>query len=1103
MSVLMLHSYHAEYTWTRNQHAGFIAALTQDLPQQNITYFAEYLDTKRNDYNPEYETFFADYLQHKFRGYHPDAIYATDDNALTFLLHCKNRLFPQIPVVFSGINNLGLETQLDPQTFMGVYERKDIVGNVKLALKLAPALKTLYFLGDGSSSHELIAQFAAEEMAREFPDLAFEVVADKTVSGLRRKLAAKGEGTVILTTLGGLLGPDGKPVSIPLAIQTLAEAGDFIILSMGTNYLTEGVVGGSVVDGFAQGQGAAHVLVNKVLGQQSVTLDEIGNANNARYVLRYPALNQRNIPLSVLPEGSTILDEPVKPAGMDVPLVLGGVLFLLLQSVLLVMWLPKVRSLSLTRQALKGSERRFNAVVKIINDAVVGINEKGRVVVFNPAAQKMFGYSEAEIFDQPLDMLIPERFRDQHRQHLKMFFSGDISSDLIGQNIELPARRSNGEEFYAELSLSLWQHGHTSKVIAALRDVTERRRADEEVRCSEERYRALVQTQVEAVCRWLPDTTLTYVNQAYCRLFNKRPEELLGRKFIARMPDDVRASMEDHVRILMSNPGTLYHETPIPQSDGSCLWYRWSNTAIVGELGEVTEVQAVGLDITERKKIEEELRESESRFRDTADLLPQSVFETDTLGKLTFANRVTMEMTGCSVSDLQDGVSIFDLMAKSDRGRLMKAFERVLTGETISANECLIEARNGFCFKVLISASPMVRKGRIVGVRAVAVDISDRIVAEQALRQSEKKFKRLFSEYQTLLDGIPDPIALIAPDRTVLRTNLSTSKILGVPVQEIPGKKCCSLWVDCSCESGECPVMESFRTGITQKVVIKAVNGRSWEVRTFPVTDKAGNTVQVIRYANDITRQIQLREETLRTGQLASLGELAAGVAHEINNPINGIINYAQLLADSLEIEQEDMDILRGIIDEGERIANIVRNLLAFARARKEHKDHVALWETLACSLALTESQLRKDGIHLLLDVPPDLPEVVAHAQEIQQVILNLFSNSRYALNKRFPNVHPDKILRIKAETCEYQGRSSVQLAFHDQGIGIPQGSLHKVLDPFYTTKPSGEGTGLGLSISHGIIKDHQGDIVIDSKEGHYTTVTLILPVAIEEYHES
>jgi len=1099
LNILVLHSYHVEYPWTRSQHTGFISTLKTHASQHTFSFFAEYLDTKRNIFDTDYEEFFADYLQKKFRGFHPDAIYATDDNALSFLVHRRDSLFPGVPVIFSGINNLGMQRTLDAITFKGVFERKDVAGNVGVALKMDPELEKIYFLGDDCRSHDLIAQHVAEEMALHFPDLDYEFLADKTLPGLRTQLASRGRGTVVLTTLGGLVGADGTPVPIPVAIKTLAEAGSFKILAMGTNYLVNGVVGGSVVDGLAQGQAAAQVLVDRVLGQGDVFEHDAFDANAARYVFLYPALKQWDIPMSALPRGSTLLDGPVQTVGMDARLVVACVLFLILQIVLIILVLPRLRSHRVIRQSLMWSEKRFNAVLRVISDALIGVNDKGLVIIFNPAAQKMFGYTEEQMLGKPLDVLMPERFRDSHRQSLAEFFSRNFDSELLGQNIELPALHSDGAEFFIELSLSLWQKGQKSRVIAAVRDVTERHQAEVELRRSEERYRALMQTQVEAVCRWLPDTTLTYVNQAYCRLFKKAPDKFLGRKFVNKMPDELRVAMEEHIRLLLTHPGTLYHETPIPQSDGSCLWYRWSNTAIVGELGEVTEVQSVGVDITERKKVEEELRESESRFRDTADLLPQSVFETDTLGRLTFANRVTMEMVGCSSADLKEGVSVFDLLAGADRTLMTDVFQRVLDGETINAHECLIEARNGFRFRVMISVSPMVRKGRIVGVRGVAVDISDRIAAEQALRQSEKRFKRLFREYQTLLDGIPDSIALIAPDCTVLRTNLSTAEMTNLPVRKIPGKTCCSLWEDCSCRQEECPVMASFRTGDSQKVILKGGSERSWEVRSFPVKDKAGNTVQVIRYASDITHQMQLREESLRTGQLASLGELAAGVAHEINNPINGIINYAQLLADSLEIAEDEKDILCGIIDEGERIANIVRNLLAFARAREEHKDRVALWDTLACSLALTESQLRKDGIDLKLEVPADLPEVVAHAQEIQQVILNLLSNARYALNQKYPTVHADKVLIIKAAECTYQSRPAVQLSVRDQGSGIPQSSLHKILEPFYTTKPTGEGTGLGLSISHGIIKDHHGEIFIDSREGLYTTVTLILPAAPEE----
>lgn len=1102
VNILVLHSYHADYAWTQNQHAGFITTLEQAAPQHRIACSVEYLDTKRKDYSPAYESVFAEYLREKFRDFLPDAIYVTDDHALTFMRHHRARLFPRTPVIFSGINDLWLQTQLDPRFFMGVYERKDVAGNVRLALQMDPALQTLYFVGDGSTSHDLVARHVSEEMAHHFPDLAFEFVTDKNLAGLQRSLAARGAGTVVLTTLGGLQGAGGGAVPIPLAIRALEEAGEFKILSMGANYLTDGVIGGCVLEGVAQGQGAARVLADKVLGLPAVGTEQEVDPNRARLVFQYPLLERWNIPMSALPAGSTILGAPAQDMGADPRFVLGGLLFLALQSLVLIFLLPRLRSLSMVRQALKGSEKRFDVVARVINDALVGVNDRGLVVIFNPAAQRMFGFAEKEMLGRPLDVLIPLRYRDRHRRSLQDFFSGAPMSDMLGMNLELPALRSSGEEFFVELSLSLWQQGQTSRVIAALRDVTARRRADEELRRSEERYRALVQTQVEAVCRWLPDTTLTYVNQAFCRLLGKRPEELLGRKFIDLLPVEARGRMDEHIRELLANPGTLYEEIPIPNRDGGSLWYRWSNTAIVGELGDVMEVQSVGLDITERKRVEEDLRESESRFRDTADLLPQAVFETDALGTLAFANRVTMEMTGCGGADLERGVTIFDLVAESDCQQLAQTFHRVLDGETIHAREALIEMRNGRRIEVLISAAPLVRKGRVVGVRGVAVDISERIVAEQALRQSEKKFKRLFREYQTLLDGIPDPIALIAPDLTVLRTNLATADIVARPVQELPGQKCCSLWADSSCRQEECPVMTSFRTGVVRKMVARTDDGRSWEVRTFPVKNKTGTTVQVIRYANDITRQMQLREESLRTGQLASLGELAAGVAHEINNPINGIINYAQLLADSLDIEQEDMDILCGIIDEGERIANIVRNLLAFARARKEHKDRVALSDMLACSLALTESQLRKDGIRLQVEVPDGLPEVIAHAQEIQQVILNLLSNSRYALNKKYPSVDEQKTLTIKAEAADHRGVPSLKLTVCDQGPGIPQKALHKVLEPFYTTKPTGEGTGLGLSISHGIIKDHQGEMIIGSKEGQYTSVTLVLPAAPEESHE-
>jgi signal transduction histidine kinase len=252
--------------------------------------------------------------------------------------------------------------------------------------------------------------------------------------------------------------------------------------------------------------------------------------------------------------------------------------------------------------------------------------------------------------------------------------------------------------------------------------------------------------------------------------------------------------------------------------------------------------------------------------------------------------------------------------------------------------------------------------------------------------------------------------------------------------------------------------------------------------------------------------ELEIREremaeaEALRAGHLAALGELAAGVAHEINNPINGIINYAEILANESREGSKEHDILIRIIKEGERIANIVMNLLSFARDSREKKHPVHLHEIINDALALTEIQLIKDGIRLKVDVPVNLPEIVAQPQQIQQVVLNIISNARYALNQKYQEADEDNILEITGKEISVDNVPYIQITFYDKGTGIPAAIQDKVMNPFFTTKPNRIGTGLGLSISHGVINDHRGRINIKSAEGEFTKVTIELPCSNGNY---
>ncbi len=224
-----------------------------------------------------------------------------------------------------------------------------------------------------------------------------------------------------------------------------------------------------------------------------------------------------------------------------------------------------------------------------------------------------------------------------------------------------------------------------------------------------------------------------------------------------------------------------------------------------------------------------------------------------------------------------------------------------------------------------------------------------------------------------------------------------------------------------------------------------------------------GKPYAIIGIARDISkRKLAVQAEAMRAGLLASLGELSAGVAHEINNPINGVINYAEILKDECEEKGEDADIPIRIIKEGERIATIVKNLLSFARDRKENRSFAYINEILTDTLSLIEKQIMKDGIELTVDIPHDLPGIKVRIQEIQQVFLNLLSNVRHALNQKFSGYNQNKRIEIQGKTINFDGREYIRITFYDRGTGILSDILDKICNPFFSTKPKGEGTGLG-----------------------------------------
>ena len=269
-----------------------------------------------------------------------------------------------------------------------------------------------------------------------------------------------------------------------------------------------------------------------------------------------------------------------------------------------------------------------------------------------------------------------------------------------------------------------------------------------------------------------------------------------------------------------------------------------------------------------------------------------------------------------------------------------------------------------------------------------------------------------------------------------------------------------------------------------------------WCVMTT-LAEETGEIIGYLSVVRDMTEKKQMEMQLIQADKMASLGELAAGVAHEINNPLSGIISNAEFLQEEIPAESEEQqEEIREIVENGRRIKTIVQDLLNFSRQR-DSKTYTPLDipEVITSSLNLTEHQIQLDRIKIVKEIGDKLPPVRGSFNQIEQVFINLLSNARHALNQKYPDSHEDKTLLIRTDQVEGDGRKYIRIEFLDRGIGIPEENVDKILNPFFTTKEQGQGTGLGLSISYNIIQEHNGAIRFESKEGEYTKVTIDLPV--------
>ncbi len=524
-----------------------------------------------------------------------------------------------------------------------------------------------------------------------------------------------------------------------------------------------------------------------------------------------------------------------------------------------------------------------------------------------------------------------------------------------------------------------------------------------------------------------------------------------------------------------------------------------SCTPVFDSGGALGRVIHIATDITEQKRTEEALRQSEDRFRVLAEIAPAGIYLTDLGGRCLYANPRWCEMAGLQPEEaLGHGWSAG--LHPEDRDWVSSRWQRMVESEGRWGTEYRFRTAAGKVTWVYGLATPQRdAAGQLVGYVGINLDISERKRAEEALRASEQKYRALF---QTSRDAI---MTLAPPSWRFTSGNPATVRVFGVSdeadfVSRAPWEYSPELQPDG--RSSKEKALEMIETAMRVGFHFFEWRHQRWGGGEFPaavlltrVESDAGDFLQAT--VRDETERIALEAQLRQSQKLESIGTLAGGVAHEVNNPINGIMNYAQLIKDGLgERDSELTEFAGEIIHETDRIAALVRNLLQFSRSDSQKHAPVRVCDVVSATSSLIRTVLRHDQVILEVDVPPDLPPMQCRSQQIQQVIMNLLTNARDALNARYPGYDANKIIRLTARCHARGGGQWVRITVEDQGEGIAPDVADRIFDPFFTTKGRSEGTGLGLSISHGIVRDHNGHIFVESEPGAWTRFHVDLPVA-------
>lgn len=738
-----------------------------------------------------------------------------------------------------------------------------------------------------------------------------------------------------------------------------------------------------------------------------------------------------------------------------------------------------------SEKALRESEYKYRSITENTNDMITLLDLSGNHIYCNQVYSDILGYNPADMIGlYAFEFVYP----DDYYNAVSVFSEG-IKSRLSSANITLRMVCKDGNIKWIDCRGKILydQNNEPKSILVIGQDITERKRTEEALKESESIYRKLVEKMPDGIYKTTHDGKILDVNPAMVKILGYDSKEELLRVDIKK---ELYFDPEERERMTIEGKYNDLITYRLRKKDGTEVWVEDHGWYTFDDTGEILIHEGVIRDITDRKRAEDELKKSREEllefFEDdiSADLISTPE------GKLVYCNKTYLNLFGFKSLEEAQNYPIDKLyLNPPDR----KAFlERLQKEKKLELYEDDLILPDGRKIKTVENSTGIFdEEGNLIQIRSYLVDITKLKLAEE--------------EAKKLLHAVEQSSAIIVItdlEGKIEYVNPKFTQVTGYTLDEVIGKNPNIL------KSGEKPVEEykqlwdTITSGKEWRGDFhnKKKNGELyWESASIsPIKDQNGKITHFLAVKEDITEKKSLESQFFRVQRLESIGTLAGGIAHDLNNVLAPILLSIEYLRKWIK-DETGLQTLNTLETSAKRGADIIKQILTFARGVEGEKGTIQLKHLISEMKNIIKETFPK-SIQTDIKIPNELWTIIGDATNLHQVLLNLCVNARDAM--------PDGgRLKITAENTDIDERFSkthfnskpgryVVVTVSDTGTGIPKEIIDKIFDPFFTTKPTGQGTGLGLSTVHAIVKGHQGFINVYSEVNQGTTFKIYLPVA-------